>query len=184
MKKILSVILAAAALLTFAACKPKPVENKETQSYSPEDFQAEVSRLEAERQSEIEAENAKLQKKKDEINKEIEKYISSEIGKSKKNKELVFEVVSVNGKEYQKYVYNKKGEIDYRLTYFFYEKMDRYRSRIDVAESTPNCKVVDKDKKTLMVVVKDTDIDSMPYDELYAMYSSPEMKDSDFKIVE
>ena len=184
MKKILSVILAAAALLTLAACKSKPVENKETQPYSPEDFQAEVSRLEAERQSEIEAENAKLQKKQDEINKEIEKYISSEIGKSKKNKELVIEVVTSAGKKFEKYVYNRKGELDHKIVYYFYEKMDRYRSRIDVAENTHDSKVIEKDKKTLMVVVKHSDMDSISYEELYKMYTDPETIDPDYRVVE
>ena len=104
MKKILSVILAAAALFTLAACKVKPSENKETEPYRPEEFQAQVSQLQAERASEL----AEQQKEKDKLNKEIDDYIA-EIGKTKKGKELVLDVSSSRGREYQKYVFNKKA---------------------------------------------------------------------------
>lgn len=184
MKKILSVILILAALLTISACKVKPSENQETQPYSPEDFQAEVSRLDAEYASEREAANAKLQQEKEESNKKIEKYVSSEIGKTKKNKELVIEVSTPNGREYVKYVFDKKGMLDYKIVYYFYENMTRYRSRIEVAEGTPNCKIIDKDKKTLMVVVKHTDMDDVSYDEAYAVYTNPELENSDYIVVE
>ncbi len=179
MKKIISVILAVAALLTLAACKVKPSENKETDPYSPEDFQAQVSQLQAERASE----QAEQQKEQDKINEEIDEYIAK-IGKTKKNKELVLEVSVSRGREYQKYVYNKKGEIDHRLSYYFYDKAEYYNSRIAVAENDKSCKIVEKDKKTLMVVVKYTDITSFPYDQLYETYCKPEVIDLGYKIVE
>lgn len=179
MKKIISVILAVAALLTLAACKVKPSENKETDPYRPEDFQAQVSQLQAERESE----QAEKQKEQDKINEEVDEYVAK-IGKTKKGKELVLEVTMSRGKQYQKYVYNKKGEIDYRLSYFFYDKMEDYTSRIAAAESNKNCKIVEKDKKTLMVVVKYTDITSSPYEELYETYCQPEVIELGYKIVE
>ena len=72
MKKILSVILAAAAVLSLAACKVKPSQNEETEPYSPDDFQAEMDRLQAERESEY----AELMKEQEEINEEIDEYVS------------------------------------------------------------------------------------------------------------
>ncbi|MBE6821253.1 MAG: hypothetical protein E7516_09425 [Ruminococcaceae bacterium] len=179
MKKIISVILAVAALLTLAACKVKPSENKETDPYSPDDFQAQVSQLQAERESE----QAEQQKKQDKLNEEIDEYVAK-IGKTKKGKELVLKVSVSRGKEYQKYVYNKKGEIDYRISYYFYDKMEDYTSRIAVAENTKDCKILEKDKKTMMVVVKYTDITSYPYDQLYETYCKPEVIDLGYKIVE
>ncbi|MEE1138751.1 MAG: hypothetical protein U0M02_09775 [Acutalibacteraceae bacterium] len=179
MKKILSVILAAAALFTLAACKVKPSENKETEPYRPEEFQAQVSQLQAERASEL----AEQQKEKDKLNKEIDDYIA-EIGKTKKGKELVLEISSSRGREYQKYVFNKKGEIDYRLDYMFYNSTEDYDSCLRVVKNDEYRKVVEKDSKILMVVVKYTDPTQSTFDELYGTYSKPEVIALGYKIVE
>lgn len=180
MKKILSVILAAAALFTLAACKVKPSENKETEPYKPEEFQAQVSQLQAERASE----QADQQKKKDKLNEEIDNYIKEEIGKTQKNKALVLEVSSSRGREYQKYVFNKKGEVDCRINYYFFNDAEDFTSCIAVAENNDYRKVIEKDKKTLMVVVKYIDITSHPFDEFYETYKMPEIINLGYKIVE
>ena len=180
MKKIISVILAAAALLTLAACKVKPSENSETEPYRPEEFQAQVSQLQAERASE----EAEKQKEQEKLDAEIEDYISEEVGKTKKDKELVVKVSMSRGVQYQKYVYNKKGEVDYRLSYFFYDELQDYNSRIDVAKENERCKIVKKDKDMLMVVVKYTEIASTPFDELYNSCKRPEVIEMGYQVIE
>ena len=180
MKKIISVILAVAALLTLAACKVKPSGNKETEPYRPEDFQAQVSQLQAERASE----EAEKQKEKDKINDEIADYVEEEVGKTKKNKAVVIKIVSERSTEYQKYVYNKKGEIDYRLNYYFFNKKEDYNSCIAVTEEDKYRSVVKKDKDKLMVVVKYTDVTPSSYDELYETYKKPEVIALGYQLVE
>ena len=179
MKKILSVILAATALFTLAACKVKPSENKETEPYRPEEFQAQVSQLQAERASEL----AEQQKEKDKLNKEIDDYIA-EIGKTKKGKELVLEISSSRGREYQKYVFNKKGEAEYRIDYLFYNSSEDYEIRVENAKKDEHSKLIEKDRKTLMVVVKVTNIRHAMFDELYEACSKPEVIALGYKIVE
>lgn len=179
MKKILSVILAAAAVLSLAACKVKPSQNEETEPYSPDDFQAEMDRLQAERESEY----AELMKEQEEINEEIDEYVSK-IGKTKKNKELVIETPSSTGKLYQKIVYNKKGEIDYRIDYYFFDGEEHYQRMMEYVESKKYRKIIDKDKKLGMLAIKFDDMDSSPFEDLYNYYSRQDVIEDGYRVIE
>ena len=179
MKKILSVILAAAAVLSLAACKVKPSQNEETEPYSPDDFQAEMDRLQAERESEY----AELLKEQEEINEEIDEYVSK-IGKTKKNKELVIEFPYSVGKRYRKFVYNKKGEIDHSIDYYFFDGEEHYKRMLESAENEKHRKVIDKDKKLNMLAIKFDDMDSAPFEDLYDYYSRQDVIEDGYRVIE
>ncbi len=177
-KKIIALLLAFAAVISLAACKVDTAP-EETEPFSPDDFQAQVSAQESVRQSRVEA-SIQAQA---EINREIDEYIAK-VGKTKKNKELVLELEYPLGRRYQKYVFDKKKNVDYRLDYYFFDSEDNYEATISSTKSDKNRKVVEKDKDLKMVVVKYTDPSPSTFDELYETYSKPEVIDLGYLIVE
>lgn len=178
MKKIISFLLIIAALLSFAACKVEPT-TQVTDPVSPEDFQAQVEAQQAERQSEIEA---SIQAQ-EEIQKEIDEYIAK-VGKTKKNKELVMELKFPLGRKFQKYVFDRKGNTDYRLDYFFFDSAENYEATVQEAKDDKNSSVVEKDKDMKMVVVKETKIVESTFKELYESFSRQEFIDLGYTVIE
>lgn len=178
MKKIISFLLIIAALLSFASCKVEPT-TQVTDPVSPEDFQAQVEAQQAERQSEIEA---SIQAQ-EEIQKEIDEYIAK-VGKTKKNKELVLEVKFPLGRKFQKYVFDRKGNSDYRLDYFFFDSVENYEATVQEAKDNEDKRVVEKDKDMKMVVIKNSKISEFTFSDLYEAHSKPAVIDLGYKIVE
>ena len=179
MKKIISILLILATLVSFAACKVKPSEPKETDPVNYDDFQNQVNAYESEYQSQIEA---SLQAQ-EELEKEIDKYIAK-VGKTKKNKELVMELERPVGREFQKYVFDKKGNTDYRLDYLFFDSKDNYEATLQEAKDNDHKKVVEKDKDMKLVVVKRTNIVEGTFDKLYESFSSDAFKDLGYTVIE
>lgn len=178
MKKIISLLLILAALVSFAACKVKPSE-KETEPFSPDEFQSQLDAQQAERQSQIEA---SIQEQ-SEIQEEIDEYIAK-VGKTKKNKELVLKTEFALGRKYQKYFFDKKGNVEYRYDYFFFDSKDNYEATIQESKDDKHSKVVEKDKDLNMVVVKESKIGASTFDKMYEAYKQPEVIDLGYSIVE
>ncbi len=178
MKKIIALLLILVTFVSLAACKVN-TSNQETEPFSPDDFQSQLDAQESERQAEIEASIQEVS----EIQKEIDQYIAK-VGKTKKNKELVLKVDSPLGRKYQKYVFDKKGNIDYRLDYLFFDSEENYEATIAEAKNAVNKKVVEKDKDMNLVVLKFPDITPSTYDELYEVYSRQAVIDLGYSIVE
>lgn len=178
MKKITALLLIFAALFSFAACKVDTSPDQ-TEPFAQDEFQSQLNAQQAERQSQIEA---SIQAQ-EEINEEIDEYIAK-VGKTKKNKELVIKVDWVLGRKYQKFVFDKKGNTDYRLDYFFFDSEDNYEATIQEAKDNENKKVVEKDKDMKMVVVKETKIVESTFEELYDAYTRQEFIDLGYTVVE
>lgn len=179
MKKIISILLILAALVSFAACKVQPAEPKETDPVNYDEFQSQMNAYESERQSQIEA-SIQAQA---EVEKEIDKYISK-VGKTKKNKELVMEISNYLGREYQKYIFDKKGNTDYRLDYLFFDSYENYEATLQEAKDNKNKKVVEKDEDMKLVVVKRTNIVEATFEELYTSFSSEDFKNLGYTVIE
>ncbi len=167
MKKIIAILLVLAAFASFAACKVQPSEIQETDPVDYNEFQEQVNAYESERQSQIEA---SIQAQ-EEVEKEIDKYIAK-VGKTKKNKELVMEKNSYLGREFHKYVFDKKGNAEYKLDDLFFDSYDNYEAVLQEAKDNDNKKVVDKDEEMKLVVVKRTKIVEGTFAELYESFSS------------
>lgn len=178
MKKIIALLLAVTALLSFASCKVEPTAQV-TDPVSPDDFQAQVNAQQSERQSQIEA-SIKAQ---EEIQEEIDKYIAK-VGKTKKNKELVMEIKFPLGRKFQKYVFDRKGNTSYRLDYFFFDSKENYEATVQQAKDDKNSSVVEKDKDMKMVVVKETKIVESTFKELYESFSRQEFIDLGYTVIE
>lgn len=179
MKKIISLLLILAAVVSLAACKVKPAEPQETDPVNYEEFQEQLNVYESERQSQIEA---SIQAQ-EELDKEIDKYIAK-VGKTKKNKELVMELECSVGREFQKYVFDKKGNTDYRLDYLFFDSKDNYEATLQEAKDNDNKKVVEKDKDMKLVVVKRTNIVEGTFAELYESFGSDAFKELGYTVIE
>ena len=87
MKKIISLVLVFATLFMFAACKGNSGKPKETDPYSPEEFQSGI----AHQQSIAASIAAEAEEAESERQEEVDKYIAK-IGKTKKNSQLVVEM--------------------------------------------------------------------------------------------
>lgn len=179
-KKITAVLLIIAAVLSLSACKINSAGNDETSAYSPDVFQSQLA-AEKEAASEREAELLKEEAEKEE---KIENYIEDKIEKTKKKTRLVIEVKTSNGRKYQVFEYDKKGNFKVRKIYFFLDTMENYYSVADAEDGKPGQKVIDKDKDTKMVVVKDNDYDGTTFDEMYATYSREDVISRGYSIVE
>ncbi len=179
MKKIISLLLAVAAVASLSACKVKTETPQETDPVNYDEFQAQVSAYESEVQAQVEA---SIQAQ-EEVNEEIDKYIAK-VGKTKKNKELVMELGTSTGREFQKYVFDKKGNTEYRLDYFFFDTKDNYEATIQEAKDNKNKKVVEKDADMKLVVIKRTNIVEGTFDELYESFSSDAFKDLGYTVIE
>lgn len=177
-KKIISLLLILAALVSLAACKVEPT-TQETEPFSPDDFQSQLNAQQSEYQSQIEA---SIQEQ-SEIQEEIDKYIAK-VGKTKKNKELVLEIGSPLGRKYQKYFFDRKGNTDYRYDYFFFDSEENYEATVQEAKDGKHSKVVEKDKDMKMVVVKETKIVDSTFEELYDAYTSQAFIDLGYTVIE
>ena len=180
MKKITAVLLILATVLSLSACKINSAGNDETTVYSPYDFQ---SQLAAENAAASEKE-AELLKEEAENEEKINNYVKDEIEKTKKKTRLVIEVKTSNGRKYQVFEYDKKGNFKVRKIYFFLDTMENFYSVADAEDGKPGQKVIDKDKDTKMVVVKDNDYGGTTFDEMYAAYLREEVMRLGYSIVE
>lgn len=178
MKKIIAVLLVLAAVVSLAACKVNTTP-EETEPFSPDEFQSQVNAQQSVYQSQVEA-SIQAQS---EIQEEIDEYIAK-VGKTKKNKELVMELGSPLGRKFQKYVFDRKGNTDYRLDYFFFDSIENYEATIAEANDDKNSKVVEKDKDMKLVVVKETKIVESTFDELYDSFTRQEFVDLGYTVIE
>ena len=94
------------------------------------------------------------------------------------------ELGTATGREFQKYVFDKKGNTEYRLDYFFLDTVDNYEATIQEAKDHQSKKVVEKDKDMKLVVVKRTNIVEGTFDELYESFSSEAFKDLGYTVIE
>lgn len=179
MKKIISLLLILAAVVSLAACKVEPAEPQETDPVNYDEFQEQLNVYESERQSQIEA-SVQAQ---EELEKEIDKYVAK-VGKTKKNKELVMEKKTPLGREFQKYIFDKKGNTDYRLDYLFFDSYENYEATVQEAKDNDIKKVVEKDKDMKLVVVKRTEIVESTFDALYESFSSDAFKELGYTVIE
>lgn len=151
----------------FAACKVNSGKPKETEPYSPEEFQSGIAHQQSIAASlAAEAEEAEAERQED-----VDKYVAK-IGKTKKNSQLVvqMDVPDFIGREYWKFVFDKKGILKYKLTYNFYASEENYRAMINSAKSNPDTKLHEKDDDMRMVVTKSTNFAELDYEEMYKRF--------------
>lgn len=160
-------MLVFATLFMFAACKGNSGKPKETDPYSPEEFQSGI----AHQQSIAASIAAEAEEAESERQEEVDKYVAK-IGKTKKNSQLVveMEVPDFIGREYWKFVFDKKGILKYKLTYNFYATEENYRAMVDAAKGHPSSKLYEKDDDMRMVVTKSTDFAELDYEEMYKRF--------------
>lgn len=179
MKKIIALLLIAASILSFAACKGDEGEVNTNPEEIANDFAENQAKVEAEyskQAAEKAAEESKIQE-------EIDEYIE-EVGKTKKKTQLVIEVASSLGREYIKYEYNKKGEYKTKKVYYFYDTLENYNACLEAEKNADDVKIIDKNKDTRMFVAEYKKFNGQSFDEMYEIYSKESIKDKGYKIVE
>lgn len=179
MKKIIALLLIAATLFSFTACKGNGGAADTDPMDAANNFAAEQARLEAE-YSKKAAEKAAEES---EVQAEIDEYVK-EVGKTKKKTQLVIELDWPLGRKYYKFEYNKKGEFKTQIQYMFYNRMENYNASLEVEKNREDAKVIDKDKDLKMLVVRNDGFNGKSFDEMYATYSREDVKELGYKIIE
>ena len=179
MKKIIALLLIAATLLSFAACKGDGGEVNTDPIENANDFAANQAKLEAE-YSKKAAEKAAEES---EVQQEIDEYIK-EVGKTKKKTQLVIELDWPLGRKYYKFEFNKKGEFKTQIKYIFYDKIENYNASLEIEKNKENTKILDKDKDMKMLVIRSDGFKGKSFDEMYATYSREDVKELGYTIVE
>lgn len=159
MKRIIAAIAILAVVLSLTACNLKKKE------LSAEEFQSSVAAEEARRaqeslQAEIEYSQGVIKE-------------GDKIGKTEKNKRIVVKIDVNYGTEYEVFVMNKKGVIDYKLLYQFFDDLENYNTIVKYKD-TDSKKQVDHDEKARLIVYKFSDMVERTYDEVYNDYKSLE----------
>ena len=169
MKKLIALIAVLATLLSLSACKL----GKEL---SPEEKQSKYAEAESERvAASLQAENYYIDG--------VHEYSDNEIGKTIKGKKLVIKGESSMGYKYSVFEFNKKGKMTKRLSYEFFDSIDNYEVQAEI-DGDRKRKLVDTDDKARMVVYKYDEVWEQTFDEIYAAYSKPEVKELGYSIVE
>lgn len=182
MKKIIALLLVAASLLSLAACKVNGGEPETT--VNPMDAANEFASRQAEVEAEYSRKAAEKAAEEAEVQQEIDAYIT-EIGKTKKNVQLVLEIVDWSlGRKYYKFEYDKKGEFKTQKEYYFYDNVDNYKLDLKNIKKASGIKVVDKNEDMKMLVIRDKNFKGKSFDEMYEIYSREEIKNLGYKIVE
>lgn len=178
MKKIIALILAVTAILSLSACKPNKVGG-ETEPYDANEFQENMSKLE-EAQSKKAAEKVE---KASEVEEEIDEYIKK-VGKSKPKTQIVVKLNYALGRKYLKFEFNKKGEFKSHIIYYFFDSYENYNAMYNSEKNRSDATVVDHDKDMKMVAVRLDEYMEQPYDKIYEAYSSEQVMDLGYSIVE
>ncbi|MBQ4604240.1 MAG: hypothetical protein IJB16_06515 [Clostridia bacterium] len=170
MKKLIALIAVLATVASLSACKMnKELTPEEKQSK----YAAEESKMVA---ASIQAENDYI----DGVN----DFSENEIGKTIKGKKLVIRAESAFGYKYLVFSFNKKGAMTEYLSYEFYDEIDNYNVQKEIKNPYHGKKLVDTDDKARMVVYKYEEMWNQTFDEIYANYSTAEVNDLGYSIVE
>ncbi len=170
MKKLIALIAVLATVVSLSACKMnKDLTPEEKQSK----YAAEESKMVA---ASIKAENDYIDG--------VHDFSENEIGKTIKGKKLVIRAESAFGYKYLVFSFNKKGKMTEYLSYEFYDNLDNYEVQKEIKNPYNGKKLVNTDDKARMVVYKYDEMWSQTFDEIYANYSSSEVNDLGYSVVE
>ena len=178
MKKIIALILAFTAILSLSACKPNK-DGGETEPYDANEFQENMSKLEEE-QSKKAAEKAEEAQK---VEEEIDEYIKK-VGKTNPKTQIVVKSNYALGRKYLKFEFDKKGEFKSHVIYYFFDSLENYNAMYSSEKNRSDATVVDHDKSMKMVAVRLDEYMEQPYDKIYEAYSSEQVMDLGYSIVE
>lgn len=178
MKKIIALMLVLASILSLSACKVNK-NNGETEPYDANEFQENMSKLEAEQSKRA----AKEAEEASEVLAEIDEYVEK-IGKTKPKTQIVVESDYALGRKYLKFEFNKKGEFKNHIIYYFFDTYENYKAVYHSEKNRDDATVVDHDKDTHMVAVRLDEYVPNPYDTIYDAYASEAVMDLGYTIVE
>ena len=179
MKKIISMFLMLATVVSLGACAMK---NDETKTNDPSDsvsldFAAQVSIAE----SKAEASAAQAEA---ELSEAIAENVK-DIGKKEKNKRLVVKIPYHHGDEYKVFVMDKKGVEKHMLIYYFYDDPEIYYINRN-GETVGDKKLVEKDDDLKMLVFKypPAGEEKQSFDELYDLYTGDYAVKNNYIVIE
>lgn len=165
MKKITAVLLLLAIMFSATACG---------KVYFDEDKYNEAQSKEAEKQSvaQSEQESAIAADKEN---------LEGKMGKSEENKKLVVKRTYGDHMEYLELIFDKKGNIDYKITYKYFDEEDYYRTVLGYGDIGSD-KMISHDDKLRMIAYKSKDLVEADYEFYYNLYAR---KDSEiYQIIE
>lgn len=171
MKKIIAIIGAFAAVVSFASCSVKPT--KTTAEL--------VSEQEAEYQEIIES----LTQAELEVSEKVVENVG-EIGKTQKNKRLVIKMPYANGERYQIFIINRKGVCEKVEEYYFYNTAELFELNNEKQKEKTRKKKIASDKDARMIAYEsDHDIEGRnTFDQLYDFYNTDNFKNAGYEIIE
>ncbi len=171
MKKIISVLAALAAVFSLASCS---VNGGQTTAERVSEIEIEMSQMVEES---IQAETKRAEK--------IVKTVK-DIGKTKKNEQLVVKVDYANGEHYQVFVMNKKGICQKVNDYYFYDTLELFNINNEKQKEKTRMKKIDSDPETRMIAYESdyTIEERNKFDQLYELYSNEESKAQGFTVIE
>lgn len=180
MKKIIAILLIAAAVVSLASCKVKS-GNGETEPYNHEEYLSNMAAAQEE-QSRAAAEKAEKESK---IQEEIDDYIKK-VGKTKKKSQIVVQcnVPENLGKEYWKLEFKANGEYKTKLEYYFLPTLEQYNAKVQIAKDVDGLKLVEKDADTKMVVIRNDKFSGGPFDAVYKNFTDEAMKNAGYIVIE
>lgn len=143
MKKVIAVLLVFSALLSVSACSFK------SKIYTDPD---EYSKAVSEEQSKKEVEESE---RADDIS-EAKSETEDKIGVTEEGKQIVVKLYGGTTITYEKSVFDKKGTLDYRIEYVYYDTEKHYK---DIKEfgDYDNKKLIESDDRTLCLTYKTTE---------------------------
>lgn len=158
MKRLLALLAATSMLLALTACHIKKGDGKILS-----DDEIQVSQ-EAEAASR-EAASAALESA---VAEEMDDVIKKDIGKTQKNKQVVVVRTEDYYTEYKIYKMDRKGMIDYVLSYTFYD--ETHYSQIKGYGDQENNKLIKHDDNARLLVYKNTAVEGFSYDDTVKNY--------------
>ena len=179
-KKIIALLLVFASLFTFAACKG---EGGETTTTDPVGDAIDFAEAEASVRAEQSKEADERASEEAAIQEEIDEHIAK-VGKTKKKTQIVVELKREWGREFHRYEFNRKGEYKTQMIYHFYDTSELYYAEVEAWKHRAQAKVTDKDKDMKMIVVKNDRFNGRPFDEMYELFKSEEVRDRGYTIIE
>lgn len=124
--------------------------------------------------SQSDKENSVSESKQEAAISDSEEKVADELGKTKKNKQLVAKLTYGDHIEYQKIVFDSNGLADYKLTYKYFDNDSYYETVLGYGDASEG-KLVDQDKDVRCLTYKGDCLD-IDYDTYYNLY---ERKDPD-----
>lgn len=93
-----------------------------------------------------------------------------EIGKTKKNKQIVAKLVYSGSIYYDKIVFDDNGIASYKIIYKYCETDSQYNLLLSYGDNGGDGKLIEKDADVRLLVYKSTDVSPLDYETFYSLY--------------